>query len=229
MTVEFQKRIIRGLKKIEEGYSLADIPVIDESKAVVGYLKPIDKKLIRDKTVISCLTRWRQMAMPYFFTQFKATDERTKKWLNSNVINDDQRVLFIITDARNNLIGNIGICSISAKSVELDNLIRGENGGYPNLIFFSEVSLLNWAFETLKVDEIYLHVFSKNLIAIRLHGLSGFARGPVYPVIKKEKQQEISYRLDSSRILANTGEIGIMKMNIIKDDFFANHPWLKER
>ena len=224
MINEHQRKVIRSLKGIEEEYFSREIPIINDRNITIGSLRPIDNKLSNDESIISSLTRWRQMFMRYFLTQFEATNERTMAWLKNVVIKDDTRILFLIMDETNRAIGNFGICNISRDSVELDNLIRGERGGDPKLVFFSEVSLIYWIYKTLDIDNIYLHVFSNNLRTILLHESVGFVRSNIYRLIKEENCGEIHYTIDySSKPTGN--EFGLMKMTLDKHEFLSRHSW----
>ena len=225
MINEHQRKVIRSLKGIEEEYFSREIPIINDRNITIGSLRPIDNKISNDEGIISSLTRWRQMFMRYFLTQFEATNERTMAWLKNVVIKDDTRILFLIMDETNRVIGNFGICNISRDSVELDNLIRGERGGDPKLVFFSEVSLIYWIYKTLDIDNIYLHVFSNNLRTILLHESVGFVRSNIYRLIKEENCGEIHYTIDySSKPTGN--EFGLMKMTLDKHEFLSRHSWL---
>lgn len=228
MINEYQRKVIRSLKNLEQGDFDKEIPIISDKKVIIGFLKPIDAKLSDNEEVTASLTRWRQMFMRYFLTQFEAMNERTKSWLNNVVIKDDSRLLFLITDETNRSIGNFGICNITSDGAELDNLIRGERGGHPKIIFFSEVSLINWMYKTLGVNSIYLHVFSNNSRTILLHESVGFIRGDIYKLIKKEHKGKINYKIDlHSKPIWN--EFGLMKMTLDKDKFLSQYPWLQER
>jgi len=227
MINEHQKKVIRSLKGLEEGYFGREIPIINDRNITIGSLRPIDSKLSNDEVIISSLARWRQIFMHYFLTQFEATNERTRKWLSNVVIKDNTRILFLIMDGINRAVGNLGICNISRDSAEIDNLIRGEGGGDPKLVFFSEVSLIYWIYNTFSINNIYLHVFSNNLWTILFHESVGFVRGNTYRLTKKENHGEIYYTVDySSKPIRN--EFGYMKMVLDKHEFLSRHPWLEE-
>lgn len=227
MINEHQRNVIRSLKSLEEGYFSEEIPIVNDRNTIIGSLSPIDGKLSNDEVIISSLTRWRKMFMRYFLTQFEATNEQTRTWLNNVVVKDDTRILFLIMDEINKAIGNFGICNITSESAELDNLIRGEKGGDPKLIFFSEVSLIFWIYKNLNIDNLYLHVFSNNLRTIQLHESVGFVHCNIYRLIKKGNLGEIHYAIDySSKPKEN--EFGYIKMVLDKHEFLSRHPWLGE-
>ena len=54
-------------------------------------------------------------------------------------------------------------------------MIRGVSGGHSDLMYFSEKALLNWAFNTLRVETINGQIMSKNFMALSLHERFGFS------------------------------------------------------
>ncbi len=227
MVSEEQRKIIRALKDMGFPDGGGNIPVINDKKAIIGSLCPINNRSCLDQEVISALTRWRKRFAGNFFSQFVPSDERTKKWLESVIVSDDARIIFLMRDEKNKAIGNVGVCNISDDSAEFDNLIRGERGGDGKLVFFSVVSFINWIYKTLKVDRICLHVFSNNLKAIALYESVGFSRDKIYKCIKKQEHGETHYVIDRLN-KAVDGELCIARMSLVKRKFFNNHSWLKE-
>lgn len=225
MIYDHQRKLIRLLKGIEEGSSAKEIPIIDDKKVIIGFLKPIDIRLSNDEDIISSLTRWRQKYMRYFLTQFEATNGRTRIWLNNVVIKDDTRILFLIMDETDKAIGNFGICNIDSKSAELDNLIRGEKGGCPKLVLFSEISLISWIYNNLDINDLYLHVFSNNFRTIQLHESVGFRRADIFKLKKNEISDEVKYTKDCSS-KPDGEEHGYMRMVLDRDEFYSRHLWM---
>ena len=75
MISEEQRKIVRGLKDPGSIDSSKNILVINDKKAVVGSLEPIDSRLCLDQEIISSLTRWRRKFMPNFFSLFTPTND----------------------------------------------------------------------------------------------------------------------------------------------------------
>jgi len=202
------------------------IPVINDKKALIGWLESIDSRLCLDQEIISSLTLWRKKFSNCFFSQFEPTNERTKLWLENLIIKDDARILFLIRDESNKAIGNIGIRSLSGDSAEFDNLVRGESAGASRFMFFSMISFINWIYKVLKVNQIYLHVFSNNLKAIHLYESVGFLRSDIFKCVKKQEGAEIHYTISPrSKILP--GELSIVRMSLDKQGFLKSHFWLE--
>ena len=176
------------------------IDIINDNYEKVGYLRPITKSILLNDFIIKKLTKWRNNAMQFFMTQFNATFERTKNWLNKTVLSDNTRLLFIIYDSAGKAIGNLGFTKLNEYSAELDNLIRGETGGGSKLIYYSEVAIIKWIFSCLKIEEITGNIFSDNLIPMSIHKKVGFLIREKYPLYKKVINNEIKW------IKGKTGE-----------------------
>jgi hypothetical protein len=151
-----------------------NIPIIDPSQQLIGKLALIDNSTVSDIALIEMMTRWRNRFMRHFMTQFVATEKRTSDWLKRKVLVAADRLLFVIYDATDRPVGHAGICNLNVESAELDNFIRGESGGAPNLLLAAELSMLKWIFCHLKISMALLHVFSNNWIPIAMHQRIGF-------------------------------------------------------
>src|SRR6267143_4518246 len=77
-----------------------------------AFLRPVDES---DET-IRLLTKWRNKYGDWFTTKFQATEDRTRKWLGNQVIDNPDRILFIII-LENRKIGHVGIF----QNKEIDN------------------------------------------------------------------------------------------------------------
>lgn len=176
------------------------INIVNDNYEKIGYLRPITKSILLNDFIIKKLTKWRNNAMQFFMTQFNATFERTKNWLNKTVLSDNTRVLFIIYDSSGKAIGNYGFTRLNEYSAEIDNLIRGETGGHPQLIYYAEVALIKWMFSNLKIEEITGDIFSDNIIPLLMHKELGFLIREKYPLQKKVINNEIQW------IKGKTGE-----------------------
>lgn len=225
MISKTQKTIIKQLKGLEEGdLNSFSIPIIKDEGSVIGRLVPINRELANNSLIIEYLTKWRQKYMKYFLTQFTATNERTQLWLNNHFLLDDTTILLLIQSREGKWIGNSGISNIREKEAELVNLIRGEIGGDPELIFYAEIALMHWIYKILEIEDIYLHVFSNNFITISLHGSVGFKKSQTYQLVKTESDQETQYQVNMNQPYSDSVDgLGLVKMTIAKKDFLDRY------
>lgn len=222
---EHQIRMIRFLKGLNEDARDEFIPVRNDKNILIGNLVPITRERAKDKETVLSLVRWRKKHMRVFLTQFEPTYERTRGWLENVVLKDDTRIFFLIMTESGRAIGNLGVCNITEDSAELDNLIRGEMGGDPNLIAFAEVSIINWLYKALGVSNIRLHVFSNNIMTMMLHSSVGFTRERCYRLTKIQDGADLIHVVDYSDEPAK-GDVGYLKMRLDVEAFRNRHKWL---
>jgi RimJ/RimL family protein N-acetyltransferase len=214
-----QLEIVRIFKGLEKENMIKEIPILDNRNQYIGKLKPIDIELAQDKNVIEALTKWRQKYMRFFMTQFIATPERTEKWLKEVVLKDNTRLLFLIYDENNKLIGNLGVCNINKQNAELDNVVRGEKEGHKRLIFFSVLTLINWLYIS-DVINIFLRVFNNNLKAVSLYSSIGFKPKQIFALQKNVNN------LNEAAYIAmpnppKEGQLGLILMELDKSNFIS--------
>ena len=208
--------VVSSLKNnTSEKFSIA---IKDNNDKVIGSLVLVQKRDANNPIILDALTRWRKKYMKYFLTQFNASTNRTKSWLENIVIPSTDRLLFLILDEDNNLIGNFGIADILFDRCELDNLIRGEKGGHPKLIYFSELSLLKWLFLEKNVKRVNLHVFANNLPTIKLHKSVGFVE------IGRRKLERVQSKdgavsFDETQIFSEGNSIEYLELMLESNDF----------
>lgn len=177
-----------------------EIPIFDDQASQVGKLSLIIRGDEENPVLVDLLTEWRHKYMKFFLTQFTASSRRTADWLRSVVIPSPDRLLFFIRDSSDSVIGNFGISNIKIDSCELDNLIRGEKGGHPRLIYFCEIALLRWIFSFHSTKVVNLHVFSNNVPTIRLHTNVGFREVKRYSLTKNiQENGDIILSPDSNK------------------------------
>ena len=219
------RRIIREMKSIEPSDASCRVSITNDTREVIGYLIPVGPELARQNGLAAILCGWRQKMMRYYLTQFKASPERTLTWLQQTVVLDDTRLLFLITTAEGKMIGHIGLCNISGQSVELDNLVRGERGGHPRLIFYAEVAVLDWAICILQLKKLYLCQFTDNNFGTALHNSIGFYEDASWKIIRSELNGECQHEILYEEAPAK-GERGYMRMVLDIEEYRKNFPWL---
>ncbi|MGE6784148.1 GNAT family N-acetyltransferase [Ensifer adhaerens] len=173
------------------------IPIMSEGGEVIGRLSCLDRTNASDAATIAALTTWRNANREAFLTQFEATETRTANWLARVVLPGRGRILFLIIDADDKLVGNVGFANLTEESAELDNVLRGELSRYPRIATAAVQSLLAWAFADLGLRSIYLNVFANNDRAIGMYKTLGFLPGEERRLSVMRSDDEIRYLIDS--------------------------------
>lgn len=179
---EYIARIVAGREKLE-------IPIRDETGAEIGAMRPVTTAHLQSDEILESMTRWRIQYRAFFLTQFPATAERTRRWLERVVLPNPAQLLFLIYSG-GQLIGQYGFKEYDGRSAFVDNLLRGERGGHPLLMRHAVVSLVNWLFDVLQVEQAYGYVFADNAMSLKLHQDVGFAFAERLPLRKQVDGEE---------------------------------------
>jgi RimJ/RimL family protein N-acetyltransferase len=225
MSDRLQSERIGTYKRNTDPANRFKIPIQNEDGDTLGALVCLDEALAGDADVVQKLTDWRTKSMRFFLTQFTATPERTSRWLRDSVLASDDRILFLIVSDEGRTVGNLGLCNLRSQGGELDNVLRGERGGHPRLMFYAELALLGWMFGSLSLDLATLHVFSNNARAIDLYTSAGFS-------IRGSQRLTRSIDGDVVRFLADSEEgepvdFCYREMILSKEEFLRLHPWVR--
>lgn len=166
-----QTEAIGRLKSAGSGTLL---PVQDGAGKQIASLVPISIGMAEDVGLLTDLCRWRSANMESFLTVFEPSIEKTQSYLRKFSLPDPARILFVIQDISGTRVGNIGLCNIAPDSAELDNVIRGEQVGVRYFMRWVQWSLIEWAFDNLGVERVYLNVLGDNSRAIASYRGAGF-------------------------------------------------------
>jgi len=174
-----KEKIISYLKDIKSGKLKLDIDFFNESGQKIGKLLPIVDSEIRDNSeIVKLMTKWRRDYKDKFFTQFEVTEERTKNWLDNQIIKRDNRIFFVIETSDKKLIGHIGVIFFEEGDsiCELDNFVKDRDCQIPGIMTYATKALINFLFNSLKMKKLKLRVFSDNLRAQELYFRCGFSK-----------------------------------------------------
>ena len=210
-------------QSIEEA-SVKAIPIHNMNGVKLGKLLPVGEWIVDDIEKIEIICAWRKKFKRKFLTQFESTFDRTLGYLNNFSIAQEDRIFFLIYDISDRLVGHIGIADVDGINGELDNLVRGSKGGDPHLIYFSEISLLDWCFKTLGLIQSNLRVLSNNWVVRSLHesvGYSFFSNTP----LKKYTKDNVIFHHEVTKSESNV-EFFSTKMLLKKDIFYKHAYWL---
>jgi RimJ/RimL family protein N-acetyltransferase len=184
-------------KSIED--YLICLPVYDESNNIVAYLRPITSNYL--ETIPNCvklMSRWRVENPTIGTGVFTVTNERTKCWLDNLVVNNSNRIVFLIVDFTGTYLGHIGYAAFQydIQTAEIDSVLRGEKDVIPGLMKFCMNTMIKWGKQVLMLKEITLKVFSDNIHAVEFYERCGFAKDILIPLVKvilpDEEKWEIS-------------------------------------
>lgn len=157
-------------------------------------LRVINHTDLKNRTLIHKLSDWRTRDSHWFANIFKVTVKRTKKWLRDLIINNPDRILFVIEDNNGKIYGHLGFYRYRARdnSCELDNVVRGEKD-FPGLITDCVNILIKWGFKNLGISRLYLTTFDDNLRAINLYKRCKFKKTRKIPLVKIRKNNELQW------------------------------------
>jgi len=159
----------------------------------VGTLDPLTQHHLADDDVIQKLTDWRNASTTCFLSQFVATPERTGRWLNDVVLASRRCLLFLVRDSDNRPVGHFGFKSLTEHDVLLDNAMRGERRGHPQLIVLAGRRLIDWLFAETVVDTVYGYVLPDNIPALMLNKQLGFAEWSRVPMVRIDRGSEVHW------------------------------------
>src|SRR5258708_1305305 len=160
-----------------------------------GYLLPLCELHTDDAILIAQLARWRQENTFAYPTQFPVTISGTSNWLRERVLAVHDRQLFLVVNQHGHPVGHLGLAhgSNDERSIDIDNVIRGEKLTDPGLMSIALNSLLKWLQEFFCPEEIYLRVFSDNEHAINFYRKAGFVDDKLLPLRRDQAGENIAY------------------------------------
>lgn len=172
------------------------VPVLDDSKATVGFLRPVTQDF--QQTIPECAElfgKWRRDNPTFSPSRFNITTESTARWLTNQIIHNDQRVLFVVQNAAGEDIGHIGYANFrySSRTAEVDCVLRGVKKVDPRLMEYALRALVLWGKTELKLNHIDLKVLWDNHHAIAFYQRCGFQKGELIPLRRVEVNEEIQW------------------------------------
>lgn len=193
------------LDEVIAGVRQLSIDIEDDDGVVVGALQPLTMEHLGSEYIIKMLTDWRNQNMENFLTQFIATPQRTRQWMQDVLFQVRGQMLFLVY-AQNNLIGHFGFKNLTSKSVLLDNAIRGERIGHPKLFVFAGKALVRWLQVNALVKTVYGEVMTNNIASIMMNKQIGFSGWKRHPLLKVVSGIETCWELGAEGDLSPDGK-----------------------
>lgn len=162
----------------------------------MGYLVPLCELHATDKNLITKLAAWRNENSQFFPSQFPVSLDGTTSWLRNNVLNIEDRMLFLIVDQHGHPVGHLGFANGFNQqcALEVDNVVRGVTNSNFGIMHMAMEKLLDWAEEFIAPQQIYLRVLSDNHHAIRFYKKLGFTEEELIPLYKHQEGEAVFYR-----------------------------------
>jgi RimJ/RimL family protein N-acetyltransferase len=163
------------------------LPVVHQGQTLAR-LEPVTWHDAERPEAIRLLARWRERANPYFPAQFPVTEVGTQRWVVKQLLEVPDRILFWVRAIDGRAMGHVGLFRFDwdDPSVEIDNIVRGEDGVFPGLIYHSLQALLGWTYEVLGVGAVFLRVLSDNARAVQLYTRCGFYETLRVPLVREQ-------------------------------------------
>lgn len=141
------------------------------------WMDPVVDSDADDSSAVALLSQWREENKCWFPTQFSVSDDRTKRWMNDQLLEKPDRILFWIRESNGRRIGHIGLYRLRPEdySCEIDNVMRGCHDSPKGTMTDALSALAGWSLDVLKNKALELKVFANNKRAILLYERCGFS------------------------------------------------------
>jgi RimJ/RimL family protein N-acetyltransferase len=191
-------------EKVCETYAFLKSAHTAESVAVrrlplTGYeadLVPVGEYHAKDQCLIADLAAWRLINNWAYPTQFQPTFNSTASWLRTQVLDVEDRIMFLVCDRpTGTVVGHIGFGQAldEGKSVKLDNCMRGIKTGYPGIMSSAMRTLMLWAEDCLGAQEIRVPVFQDNAHMLTFLERFGFHRAELLGLRRHDESGRVCY------------------------------------
>ncbi len=145
-------------------------------------LLPICKLHLDDPDTISYLMQLRNTYIDLFLGSELATYESTKNWLKNMVIENEDRILFLVVDKHGKRHGHLGLWLREDTNLEVDNVIKDPVSIEKGLFGAALKTITSWAWEYLGSSELSLRVLTSNVKAVEFYKSNGFSLLDTKPV-----------------------------------------------
>lgn len=204
----FKEKVIRALSSLK-------LYILNEKNEKIAYLELITEIDIHNIELIEKITQWRDKYKACFLSEFTPTFEKTQQWLESAIIQNNNRLLFKIFTNENLLVGHIGAI-YKENYIEYDYYILGSKVEIKDFALTIARKFLLWVIEIEKVDYILGSVRWDNQHAINFHLRTGFVIYNEIP-LKKIMISDNEFKFEIDMGLSNS-DFYIVEIRASKSD-----------
>jgi perosamine synthetase len=189
-TEEFQRKVVAFMKEAKTWQENATRSILLSNK--LFSLTPLSRYHLEDDLLIEKLSTWRDQHQYAYPSRFSVTIGGTKRWLETQVVKNTERLLFLLVDQMGYPIGHVGLllCDDSSE-IELDNILRGESDP-PGVMNLAISALEEYAYRELGIDTCKLKVLKSNTHAIRFYEGLGYQAFQEIPLLLTLNDDESS-------------------------------------
>lgn len=182
------------LDEVIAGTRPLNLDIRDEDGGVVGTLRPLTRAHLDAPDIIQKLTDWRNQNMGNFLSQFVATPQRTRDWMQTVLFKARGQMLFLVW-AEQRVVGHFGFKDLTGDDVLLDNAMRGDRAGHPRLFVFAGRALVQWLLTQAGVKRVHAYVMADNVPSIMMNKQIGFGGWARHPLLKREREGELHWEM----------------------------------
>jgi len=159
-----------------------------------GYLVCVGELHADDDATIEKLARWRDEART-FHNQFKVTFDGTRRWLRERLLDEPDRILYLVLEPRGRAIGHMGLSIVVQNDclLEIDNVIRGVHGTEPGIMSLALKAMMSWADGAIEPSGYWLRTYDDNVHAIDFYARLGFTIYERQPLRRVEQEGQARF------------------------------------
>lgn len=152
-------------------------------------LLPVTADFVQGEANLAMLAQWRQDNLIGFPRHETVTIEGTRGWSKAQLIEREDRILFLIVESGRAPVGHIGLSSFdfAAAGCEFDNVIRGDKQARKGIMADACRLLIDWTYDQLAVKRLWVRTFLDNQPAITLYYRVGFRVRSIAPLVREER------------------------------------------
>ena len=173
-----------------KGAFLLDLPPMDTMCTMSDLisLRMVSMNMPNFNEFIVNATTWRNAQFGGFFSEFLATEERTRRWFQNAIEDNPNRLLFLAENQHKLVFGHLGLrYDEMEKAFEMEHILRGEDiskGGMTMAVS----ALCSWSFHNFPITHVFLRVFADNSRAIALYKRCGFEESAHWEVFRHQEE-----------------------------------------